>query len=276
MTSSPEAVDISEREDAFVKLVADGNDFALLDGDLQPEPEDRPDLGIWACRHRSGIGADGLLLLRRTGAARIDLTVVNPDGSIAKMCGNGARCAAYYALATGMGSPLAVELGQHSLEARLTGGLVEVSSPQFGDVAGPIRLLGLDFFTVNTGTEYAVAFVDDIDSLDVASLGQQIRYHPRFAPGGTSVSFVQQCADGFKVRTYERGNEAETDSCGSSAVACVIVARHLALTSDDLVRVHNRSDTALSVRMTGDCLPFDSLTLTGPARVVYTGSVEWP
>ena len=275
-TQAESLTDDLSGSDTFVKLVAGGNDFALVDGEIQPEQEDLRGFGVWACQQQAGIGADGLLQMCRTGAASIDLTVVNPDGSIAKMCGNGARCAAHYAFATGMGSPLSIQLGRHSLRARRTDGLIEMTSPQMGGVGGPIRLLNLDFYTVNTGTEYAVAFVDDLDSLDVASLGHQIRYHGHFAPGGTSVGFAEMRNGRLRVRTYERGNEDETLSCGSSTVACVIVARHLRLARDDLVSVQDRSGTTLSVHIAGKRSPFDRLTLAGPARVVFTGSVKWP
>ncbi|TCO60860.1 diaminopimelate epimerase [Actinocrispum wychmicini] len=263
-------------------MVAAGNDFVLLDTDSCGVPDDVSGLAVWACRPHSGIGADGLILLRRDGPDRLGVTVVNPDGSIAKMCGNGARCAAYYAFATGTSGPLTVELGRHTMRAWSRGGLVEVTSPEPDRIGGPVRLAtkeidtALDLYTVDTGTPYAVAIVPDADALDVNELGRFVRYHPHFAPDGLSVSVAQVRDDGLAVRTYERGNEEETLSCGSGAVACVAVARSLGLVSEGTVAAHTRSGTPLLVRIAGDAPPFGALTLTGPAEVVFEGTFTGP
>ena len=132
---------------------------------------------------------------------------------------------------------------------------------------------GFDFHTVDTGTEYAVAFVDDVDRIDLATVGPAIRHHPHFAPGGTSVSFAELRPDGLRVRTYERGNEAETLSCASGAVACAVVARTLGLPIPDRVAVHNRSADPLSVRIVGTGPPFVALTSTGSVARVFAGTV---
>lgn len=260
----------------FVKLVAAGNDFVLLDTDLSGVPDDVPGLARWACRPHTGVGADGLVLVTRDDPDRLRVTVVNPDGSVAKMCGNGARCAAYHAFQSGAAGPLDIQLGRHEMRAWPRGDLVEVTSPRPDRVGGPVRLSELDFHTVDTGTEYAVAVVDDVDAVDMNSLGRFVRYHPHFAPGGTSVSVAQVVPDGIAVRTYERGNEEETLSCGSGAVACVTVARSLGLVDDGVIQAHTRAGTPLSVRIDGAAPPFSTLTLVGPAEVVFEGTLRWP
>lgn len=260
----------------FVKLVAAGNDFVLLDTDRCGVPEDVPGLAVWACRPHTGVGADGLVLVARDGPDRLRVTVVNPDGSVAKMCGNGARCAAYHAFRSGAAGQLTVELGRHEMRAWPRGELVEVTSPRPDHVGGPVRLSEMDFHTVDTGTEYAVAVVDDVDAVDMNALGRFVRYHPHFAPGGTSVSVTQVLSDGIAVRTYERGNEEETLSCGSGAVACVAVARSLGLVADGVVQAHTRAGASLSVRIAGATPPFPTLTLTGPVSVVFEGTLRWP
>ena len=260
----------------FVKFVAAGNDFVLVDGDRHLVPPDLAGFGSWVCRPQIGVGADGLVVVRRSAPDRIDVTVVNPDGSTAKMCGNGVRCAAHYALHAGMRAPLRVVLGRHKLVARPAAGAVEVTSPRPGPVHGPTQLAGLDFYTVDTGTEYAVALVPDLEAVDVAGLGRWVRYHDRFAPYGTSVSFAQVVDGALAVRTYERGNEAETLSCGSGAVACAMVARHLGAIPDGPIAIRTRSGRPLGVRLGGAPPPFDGVTLTGPAEVVFTGALRWP
>lgn len=261
----------------FVKLVAAGNDFILVEGSISPPFRDLASFAMWACRRQTGIGADGVLLVQRKDAGHIMVTVANPDGSIAKMCGNGARCAALHALRSGATSPLTVSLlGRdqvHCLTAWLTDGMVEMTSPQVKAVTGPVTIGGIDYYSLATGTEYAVAFVTDVDSVDVATLGPMIRHHPRFAPGGTSVTFAQSLPDGLKVRTYERGNEAETLSCGSGAVASVVTAHHLGMPIGDVVSVRNRGGVPLRVRLVGEGRPFGILTLSGPAQAVFSGTV---
>lgn len=260
----------------FVKLVAAGNDFVLLDVDAHGTPDALPGLAVWACRAHSGIGADGLVLLRRVGPDRLRVAVVNPDGSVARMCGNGIRCAAWYAFRTGASGPVTVELGGHELRAWPCDDLVEVESPVPNRVTGPIRLAGLDFHVVDTGTEYAVAAVPEIAQVDMHSLGPFVRYHERFAPHGTSVSVLQVVPDGLAVRTYERGNEEETLSCGSGAVACVAVARSLGLVPEGTVTAHTAAGVALLVRIAGAAAPFDTLTLAGPVTCVFEGTLDWP
>jgi diaminopimelate epimerase len=268
----------------FVKMVAAGNDFVLVDADSGAPPADLGAFGSWACQPRTGVGADGLVVVRRDGPASIQVTVVNPDGSVAKMCGNGARCAVRHVLDGGMAGPVRVALGRHRLTGRRApgpdGDLVEVTSPPPGAVAGPIRLAGLDgleFHTVDTGTEYAVALVPDVAALDVAALGRAVRYHERFDPAGTSVSFAQVRGDTLAVRTYERGNEAETLSCGSAAVACVVVARTLGvLPGAGRTAVQTRSGWPLLVGPDTGPPPAGTVTLTGPAEVVFTGELRWP
>ncbi len=265
----------TERMD-FIKLVAAGNDFILIERPIGSPFPGLAAFAVRACRRETGIGADGVLLLQRRSAASIDVTVANPDGSVAKMCGNGARCAALHALRSGATPPLSVSLlGRHQvheLSAWLNDDLVEMTSPQPKEVIGPVSLAGLDYYALDTGTEYAVAFVPDVDAVDVARLGQMIRHHPRFGTGGVSVTFAQSLPGGLKVRTYERGNEAETLSCGSGAVAAVVAAHHLGLPIGEVVPVHNRGGE-LRVRLAGNRPPFDVLTLSGPAKVVFTGTI---
>ncbi|MEY9860766.1 diaminopimelate epimerase [Catenulispora sp. GAS73] len=269
------------RSVTFAKLVAAGNDFILLDADRHTPPRELSAFAVWACRREYGIGADGVLVIRRHTPDHILLTVVNPDGSVAKMCGNGARCAAFHVLQSGASTQLTVELRgrerTHVLKARrASGDMVEVTSPQPTALEGPFSLYGFDFYRIDTGTEYAVTFVEDVNELDVTALGRAVRNHPCFAPGGTSVAFAEWQSEELKVRTYERGNEAETLSCGSAAVACAMTARHLGLTVHDPIRVHNRSDTPLAVRITGVGPGFTELVLAGPAQQVFTGNVTWP
>lgn len=263
----------------FHKMVAAGNDFVVINRDQSDDllPPDLAAFGRRICNRQFGVGADGLLLIERSDPVGIRLTVINPDGSAAKMCGNGTRCAALYALLVlGVPAPVTVELNQHEMQAWITDGRLEVTSPQPAAIEGPVRLLDHDLYLLNSGTEYAVSFVTDIQelqSIDVNRLGRAIRYHPYFAPAGTSVSFIAAVGADLWVRTYERGNEEETLSCGSAAVADVVAARQLGMVADGLVTVQNRTEHPLLVRIHGAAAPFSQLTLIGPARITFCGTI---
>jgi diaminopimelate epimerase len=128
-----------------------------------------------------------------------------------------------------------------------------------------------EFDSVHTGTEHAVTFVTDVDAVDVEGIGRTIRYHDSFAPAGTNVSFAQAAGpDVLRIRTYERGVEAETLSCGSGAVAAVVAARARQLIGDGAVTVGNRAEAPLAVRpgLAGTGRTF---WVGGPAAVVFAG-----
>lgn len=130
-----------------------------------------------------------------------------------------------------------------------------------------------EFDEVHTGTEHAVTFVADVDQVDVEGTGRIARYHDNFAPAGTNVSFVQAAGpDMLRIRTYERGVEAETLSCGSGAVAAVVAARARQLVGESAVTVRNRAQAPLTVRPD----PADtcrSYWVSGPAAIVFTGQI---
>lgn len=231
------------------------------------------------CDRHLGIGADGIVAVDRLSDLSFEVTCYNADGSVATMCGNALRCAA---------RSIRRERGMNSMLLRMHGRTHETRFDDDGRIGITVRHdevptavehiraggLQFEFHTMYTGTEHVVTFVDDVDSLDVVGIGTEVRHHSAYAPLGTNVNFAEvRTGEGLRVRTYERGVEDETLSCGSGAVACALVARHLGKVDDDEVAVHNRSKHPLTVHPenagTGQAWLF------GPAEVVYSGEFTW-
>jgi len=210
----------------FVKMVGAGNDFVIVE-ELKTN---LPVLAREICQRKTGIGADGLLVLEKSRQADFKMLVFNPDGSEAEMCGNGARCMAVY-LATvkkvkKQHLVLETKAGLIEVKAHKDEALINVGIPKEInlDVSLDLRGRPVRVNAINTGVPHAVIFVDGIDHIDVCGLGREVRFHPKFAPRGTNVNFAEQLGKDFiKVRTYERGVENETLACGTGSVASSII-----------------------------------------------------
>ena len=254
----------------FWKLSGAGNDFILLRG--LPKGRSGSGLAKALCDRHNGIGADGLLVMSRTGG-KIRLQYWNADGSSA-FCGNGSRCGVVWAAKMGWlkGKRFVVATNRGILTARLTGkGRAEVSMP----VPSKLRL-GLNVKTkgglvhahfVDTGVPHAVVFVDNMNKINVRDLGRELRFHKTFGRAGANINFVEITNDVLLIRTYERGVEDETLACGTGIVAAAFISRILG---------HDASPVRVKVRG-GDFLNVNfeqGPHLEGPATVVFTGEVS--
>ena len=268
----------------FTKMVASGNDFVVIDnlaGNYQmPSPK-------WAgparkiCDRKYGAGADGLLILEESVNADVRMRIFNPDGSEAEMCGNGARCCAkYYSynLSTVSGKEIRIETKSGVLEAAVSGDTVKLKMSNPHSIKLNLRLpvascqLPVNF--INTGVPHAVIFVDDLEKADVYKLGKAIRNSKAFAPLGTNVDFVKVLGkDGIRVRTYERGVEAETLACGTGCVASAIIYALQRDVKFCTINVRTRSGEVLKVSFDKKGGGFTNVFLEGPAKIVYTGSL---
>jgi diaminopimelate epimerase len=218
----------------FVKMHGAGNDFIVID-DIPGL--DYVQLARRACDRHLGIGADGLLVLERSEKHEHRMRIINSDGSEAEMCGNGARCMAVYIKQKFALVPEVFEMETLAgiVHATVEGEVaaVQLSNPKdyrpnieirFTDpgLAGKGQKMTGHF--INTGVPHTIIFVQGLAEMDVSAMGRVIRNHPVFAPKGTNVNFVEMVKDGFvAVRTYERGVEDETMSCGTGSVAAAIV-----------------------------------------------------
>jgi len=204
---------------SFYKYQGTGNDFVMIDDRSELFPETDLNLVQQLCDRKFGIGADGLILIRNKEDFDFEMIYFNADGS-QSMCGNGARCAVAFSKFLGIiednTSFLAID-GPHTAE--ISDGLVSLG---MGNVSN-IDNAGPDFF-VNTGSPHHVRFVENVDEYPVVTTGTDIRYSKTYEPKGTNVNFVTPiAADQIHVRTYERGVENETLSCGTGVTACALV-----------------------------------------------------
>jgi len=267
----------------FTKMHGAGNDFVMIDN-LNLGVRLSPAQIVEICHRRFGIGADGVLLLEQPDTTEVDATMVyyNADGSRAEMCGNGARCFTAFALERGLGheGTLRFTTDAGIVSAVVTNGLYRIELTRPTDLvlertieleSGPIAI-----HSVNTGVPHVVHFVDDIDAVDLLPLGSEIRHHPAFSPAGTNVNLAEIQKDELvRVRTYERGVEDETLACGTGVTAVGIIAHQVRnLARPIRLRVAGGSELQVDFEDSGSGP--DKVTLTGPAAIAFTGTVDIP
>lgn len=264
----------------FTKMNGAGNDFVLIDDRARKIRLSREQV-VKLCHRQRGIGADGLFLLIPSTSGKADWAweFYNSDGSVADMCGNGARCfARFIQKVAGANGKTSFETGAGVITATFQGERVtvnltrpkELALSQKVAVGGNTTLI----HSLNTGVPHAVIFVPDADKAMVQQLGAEIRYHPHFAPKGTNVNFAQVVGPNhIRVRTYERGVEGETLACGTGVTASALIAS----------RVHDFKSPVKVTVQGGDVLDvsfkeqngeFSDVQLTGPAEFVYQGRIE--
>jgi diaminopimelate epimerase len=256
-----------------------GNDFIILDNRAgQVAVADLPAWVRKVCARRMAIGADGLLLIEKATEKETDFKwrFFNADGSVAEMCGNAARCVSRYAFVKGIAAKelrfgtlagvIAAEVQGESVKIKMTAPFDLVP-----ERALTIKGQQFNAGSVNTGVPHVVTEVDDVNTVDVVTLGRAIRHHPDFQPAGTNANFVSRDAEGrWSIRTYERGVEDETLACGTGNVAAaVVLAANRGLGSP--ITFHTRSGTRLTVyfEMANGCC--SAAYLAGDARLIYEG-----
>ncbi len=269
----------------FTKLHGNGNDFILIDeyNDKNIEESERAAFALKYCHRRFEIGADGVLFLGRSGKADVGMRIFNSDGSEAEMCGNGIRCLVRYALDEGYINEKAtvetlagvLQISSHRDDDAETWITVNMGKPQFDRADIPAKesgefinvyLHGQEVSAVNTGVPHAVIFVDSLKEPRLMEVAPSIRNDPIF-PRGVNVNFVQvNSRDEITIRTYERGVEGETLSCGTGTVACAAVSHRLGKTGKK-VRVNTRGG---ELRIT---LAEDAAFMEGTASRVFEGKL---
>jgi diaminopimelate epimerase len=263
---------------AFAKMSGSGNDFILIDHRAGGLDESILAGFVAAiCRRRLSVGADGVILIESSTSADFRWRFFNADGSGAAMCGNGARCAARYAHQQGIcGSDMRFETGAGLVYARVSGARVKIrlTDPHSLRREVPVTVSGqtITVDRINTGVPHVVVTVAKIDEVDLMRLGRELRFHPQFAPDGVNVNFIclEPASDGIAIRTYERGVEGETLSCGTGAAAgALIAAERFDLPSP--VRVHTRSGDTLKVFFQHSDGRFHEIHQEGEARFIYSG-----
>ncbi len=277
----------------FWKMNGSGNDFIVVDNRTARLPEEL--IATWArqvCRRRQSIGADGVVLIDRLepdspAGAAFQWRYFNADGSVGEMCGNGAMCGARFAIETGIApNPCSFTTMSGIVEASMTtdsnGSMVSLSIPDTGPVTAEISIdmLGtsITYRSVSVGVPHTVVIVDDADAWPddgkFVVWGRVIRQHVNFAPSGTNVNVVSTTPDGrLRMRTYERGVEAETLACGTGAVASALVAAEIGLMHPPVqIATSGGGNLVADFVIENRCAT--SIRLQGPANVVAKGLIH--
>ncbi len=262
----------------FVKMSGSGNDFILVDHRVPRIAEaDLVDFVRGVCRRRLSAGADGVILIEPSGRADFRFRFFNADGSRAAMCGNGARCAARFAVLAGIsaGPEVAFETEAGVIAGRVEGRRVRIRltdpGPPGAEAVLELSAGRLVVRRIDTGVPHAVVIHPEPEALDVARLGAEIRHHPAFAPEGVNANFIRPDGrGGIVIRTYERGVEGETLACGTGCAAgALVAARVLGLSSP--VAALTRSGERLRVFFEEAGEGFRNVFLEGEARLIYRG-----
>ena len=257
----------------FVKMHGAGNDFVMLDGRGLDTPLSGKIVAA-LCHRRTGVGADGLIVLAPETGYDFRMIYWNADGGEAGMCGNGARCCVEYAASLGLHAASCVfDTSAGELSGLRHGpGDIEVTLTPWRDLVLELELEGSpwpEHHLCNTGVPHLVIPVTDLDTVELGEWGKRLRHHPAFAPSGVNVNWVAARGNGFALRTYERGVEDETLACGTGASAAAVILCHLERATSP-VTIHTRGgdDLVVSVdRAAG------TLSLRGPAVTGFEGKV---
>ena len=253
------------------KVEGAGNDFLLGIGGWADRLAHDPELVRRLCDRRLGVGADGAMALTVEGVDRVGLTHRNADGGEALFCGNATRCAARAAVEVlGCEKRLVVETTWKPILAQVDGSEVRIEIPALSEAPGhpaidaPDGVSDLQFLHV--GVPHLVAVASDLSGLELSAIAPPLRNHPALAPHGANVNFYEVDSDGVvRLRTWERGVEGETLSCGSGMVAVALVV----MAARDLRRLDlaPASGDRLTVEALGQP-PKCPIRLTGPARFI--------
>ncbi len=253
----------------FYKYQGTGNDFIILDN----RPGNFTQLTsveiAFLCDRRFGIGADGLMLLQEKEGYDFEMVYYNADGALASMCGNGGRCLAAFAKRMNVIDKTARFLATDGFHEALVkeNGWVELKLRDVDEIEKKA-----DYSILNTGSPHYIKWDNEVQKTDVFTEGRLIRNSPPFLKNGINVNFVQVHSTHLSVRTYERGVEAETFSCGTGVTAAAIAAsddkigtqeKKVVTPGGELnVKFNKRSDTC-----------FEDIWLCGPAKFVFSGSI---
>lgn len=253
----------------FYKYQGTGNDFVMIDNREDVFPKDNVKLVSFLCDRRFGIGADGLILLENDKTTDFKMVYYNSDGRQSTMCGNGGRCivafANYLEIVDKNTSFMAVD-GLH--HATIENGIVGLEMQNVNEIKEKPNSLFL-----NTGSPHHVQLVDGLKDFDVRKEGEKLRYG-LYGEQGSNINFVGQAGeDTFNVRTYERGVEDETLSCGTGVTAVALAMHHSGKTKSNTVKIVTPGGN-LEVKFRNNGNGYDKIWLTGPAQLVFKGGID--
>jgi diaminopimelate epimerase len=262
----------------FWKMTGSGNDFVFFDARREPpgalESQESIDR---VCARRTGVGADGIVFLQTDDTEAFRIRYFNRDGSLGELCGNASLCSVRLAMELGIGNPEGFRFNTDAgvISARLADGVPEID---LRPAQGLRQEAGIELSSgeerigfVDSGVPHLVALVQNAGTVDVERRGRSLRNHPSLRDGA-NVNFVSKGRDGrWRVRTYERGVEAETLACGTGSVATVILLEAWGLGGSQTA-VETRSGRTLTVTMR-ERGGVRSPSLRGEGRIVFAGEL---
>lgn len=255
----------------FYKYQGTGNDFILIDNRTNFFDKENVSYIRNLCDRRFGIGADGLILLENDDQTDFKMIYYNADGNISSMCGNGGRCIVAFAknlnVFSGNDTHFMAPDGIHYATINPD----KTISLKMNDIS-EIKI-EKDFVFLNSGSPHHIMFVNNITDIDVKKQGASIRYSTLYLEkGGTNVNFVEQIDENcFKIRTYERGVEDETLSCGTGATAVAVAMYHTQKTGSESVKILVEGGELYINFEKKDF--YQKIYLTGKATAVFEGEI---
>jgi diaminopimelate epimerase len=253
----------------FYKYQGTGNDFVMIDNRTNWFEKTNTKLINLLCNRRFGIGADGLILLENDSETDFKMVYFNADGNESSMCGNGGRCLVAFAkklnIIKNNAHFIAID-GLHYAEIDEN----ETVSLQMCDVNK--HIIKEKYVFLNTGSPHHIVEVDDLKTLNIKKLGADIRYSDLYKQSGCNVNFVSQISENeFQIRTYERGVEDETLSCGTGATAVAIAMHAIGKTNTNKIII-NVEGGSLEISFLENQKKYTSVFLKGVANFVFEGN----
>jgi len=255
----------------FYKYQGTGNDFVMIDNRQDTFPKNDTKLIAQLCDRKFGVGADGLILLENHPELDFKMVYYNSDGNESSMCGNGGRCLVAFAKLMNVISNEATFEAIDGLHYATIDkdGIVSLQMKDVEDVKVENK-----YTFLNTGSPHHVEFVDDLNQFDVKKEGAKIRYSDLYGNVGSNINFVKQIEnDIFAVRTYERGVEDETLSCGTGVTAVAIAMYKTGKTTSKEIKL-NVEGGSLKVKFEAETNKFTNVFLIGPATFVFEGTIN--
>ena len=255
----------------FYKYQGTGNDFVIIDNRQHIFDKNNTKLVAHLCDRRFGIGADGLILLEDHETADFEMVYYNSDGNQSTMCGNGGRCMVAFAKEIGVIDSKASFMAIDGLHyAEIDNGIVKLQMQDVTKLENHNSHVFLD-----TGSPHHVELTENVSELDVVREGAMIRYGKPYNEEGSNVNFVEKIDDEtFIVRTYERGVEGETLSCGTGVTAVGIAMNYIGETEKNMVTLKTKGGE-LKVVFDKNESSFSNIWLIGPAEMVFKGEISW-
>lgn len=252
----------------FYKYQGTGNDFVMIDNRNNVFPKNNTQLVASLCDRKFGIGADGLILLENDSQTDFKMVYYNSDGNTSTMCGNGGRCLVAFAKYLGVISDEATFIAVDGLHhATVDGDVVSLQMQNVKEVK-----VNSDFLFLDTGSPHHVQLVEDVEEVDVPTEGAKLRYG-LYGENGSNINFVTSNGrDSFNVRTYERGVEDETLSCGTGVTAVALAMHKIGKVSGNKVAIKTLGGN-LNVHFDNNDNGYHNIHLIGPAKQVFKGEI---